>query len=119
MGIDVFADDLFDTWVLLTIWSRVQNNSAATPAGFPNRVLSPSYSWFNHSCAPNAVNIAPLSMLACDTETVSTKTIQKEEEIFVSYLCEEDLMLDRKSRQMKLRSWLGADCRCPRCKSES
>ncbi|KAK2628909.1 hypothetical protein QTJ16_002012 [Diplocarpon rosae] len=119
MGIDIFADQRFDTWVLLTMWCRIQNNSAALDVGFPNSVMSPTYSWFNHSCSPNAANITTESQMACDTETVSLKTIQKGDEVFVSYLSDEDLKMGRRYRQQRLKSWFGSDCRCARCQEET
>ncbi|CAL3971745.1 unnamed protein product [Diplocarpon coronariae] len=119
IGIDVFADHRFDTWALLTMWYRIQNNSAALEVGFPNSVMSPTYSWFNHSCSPNAANISTELQMACDTETVSLKTIQKGEEVFVSYLSDRDLKMDRRYRQQRLKSWFGSDCQCPRCQKET
>jgi hypothetical protein len=48
LGIDIFADERYDTWVLRTIWMRIAKKVAGSDAkGFPNWMLGP-FCWFNH-----------------------------------------------------------------------
>ncbi|KAI7279374.1 hypothetical protein KC345_g5382 [Hortaea werneckii] len=49
-GIDIFADRGYDTWVLFTLAARIENNSWSDPV---HKCVSPLFSLFNHSCAPN------------------------------------------------------------------
>ncbi|KAL2072158.1 hypothetical protein VTL71DRAFT_11501 [Oculimacula yallundae] len=115
LGVDVFADLRFDTWVLLTMWSRIRNNCMTADISVPNKSLSPSYSWFNHSCSHNAERTVAKSGLACDMEMRALKTIQRGEEIFVTYISEETLALKKAERHAALRAWFGAACMCQRC----
>ncbi|KAH7382868.1 hypothetical protein BKA64DRAFT_748984 [Cadophora sp. MPI-SDFR-AT-0126] len=118
LGINVFADQRFDTWILLTIWNRIKNNCMGSDIGVPNRSFSPSYSWFNHSCSYNAEMVVPKSELACDMEMKVVKTIQKGEEVFVTYIPIESLALKKSERHKVLRSWFGSACMCQRCLKE-
>ncbi|CZT42666.1 uncharacterized protein RSE6_02604 [Rhynchosporium secalis] len=118
LGVDIFADTRFDTWVLLTMWSRIRNNCMEADIAVPNKSLSPSYSWFNHSCAPNAERIAARSGSACDMEMKALKTIKKGEEIFVTYISTEILALKKTERHAALRAWFGSACKCQRCLRE-
>ncbi|KAI7152543.1 hypothetical protein KC316_g14887 [Hortaea werneckii] len=49
-GIDIFANPAYDTWVLFTLAARIENNSWSDPV---HKCVSPLFSLFNHSCAPN------------------------------------------------------------------
>lgn len=56
MGIDVFADLRYDTWVVRNILSRIRNNACGQGSGTESDIylcLNPLYSMFNHSCHPN------------------------------------------------------------------
>lgn len=86
--------------------------------GVANKSFSPSYSWFNHSCSYNAEMIVPKSELACDIEMKAVKTIQKGEEVFVTYIPLETLALKKSERHKVLRSWFSSACMCQRCLKE-
>jgi len=54
LGIDVFANARYDTWVLQTIRCRLQNNKhGQTLDGVCGTAVSDLYSMFNHSCDAN------------------------------------------------------------------
>jgi hypothetical protein len=117
LGVDIFANPQYDTWVLHTIAARIQNNVHHGADVEPNQLLAlhPLYSFFNHSCARNA------SWLAWENEVnrvsvTAIKRIRKGEEIFIQYHGVESLSLE--ARQIVLRTWFPDGCQCQRCQSE-
>ena len=125
MGIDIFADHRFDTWVIQTIMFRINNNWAI---GFLDRHrgkdapcvqgLYPRHSLFNHSCDPN-VSYEESSSHA-EQVLKAKRDIEAGEELYIAY----DLGLDAKGmnvvkRREALRDWMGGKCMCPRCVRES
>ena len=120
LGIDIFANQNFDTWVLHTIMIRVQNNSREYRGnGRFGIAINPLYSFFNHSCDPNVTYDVD-----CESSsgTLRMKTIRKVRagnELFISYIPEKDLQEPVEERRKKLRHWFGGDCQCPRCRKES
>lgn len=104
--------------ILISRRNRIRNNCMGSEMAVPNKALSPSYSWFNHSCSYNAEQVVPKSELACDMEMKATKTIKKGEEVYVTYVPAETLALKKSERHKVLRSWLGSACMCQRCLKE-
>ena len=49
-GVDVFADLEWDTWVVFTVFARLENNSCGCVV---SEAVMPLFSAFNHSCEPN------------------------------------------------------------------
>ncbi|KFZ16869.1 hypothetical protein V502_04861 [Pseudogymnoascus sp. VKM F-4520 (FW-2644)] len=115
LGIDVFANAAYDTWVLHTIRCRLQNNKhGQTLDGFPGTAVNPLYSMFNHSCAPNVDwehgdSNSTLRMFAL-------RDVDEGEELFISYI--RPLTMEYAERQESLLPWLGMECECERCKAE-
>lgn len=115
LDIDPFSDPSYDTWVLHTLRCRVQNNQHAQILdGTLGTSVSPLYSMFNHSCAPNidwdyVDGSSTVRMFA-------VKKVAKGEELFISYLRAWDM--DIKERQAKLMGWLGRACGCAKCEGE-
>ena len=125
MGVDVFADHRFDTWVLQTLTYRINNNAAmgyvdgqrGMKATFLQG-LFPIHAMCNHSCDPNVRYDNHPSRAAQILR--ARKSIALGEELYVAY----DLGLDAKGmdvwkRREALRSWMGGECKCARCLRES
>jgi hypothetical protein len=121
LGIDVYANHNFDTWVIQTIDGRLRINSRDNIDDLSSDhyyiAVNPLYTFFNHSCRPNVTyeenKKGPSSTLRMKT----TRKIKAGEELFISYISE-DLELHVSERQEKLRPWFGHDCQCERCVEE-
>lgn len=91
LGVDIFANHEYDTWVFHTIAARIQNNAHHGASVEPHQLLAlhPLYSIFNHSCARNAF-WEPRDDQVNSLFVTATKNI-KGEEIFISYHGVDDL----------------------------
>lgn len=144
LGVDIFVNHAYDTWVLETIRHRICNNrlGAMLPGRngkkpHPLLVLHPCYAMLNHSCEPNCCVGAGVSgapgLMGTDGKMqlrkknddegagiviMSTKKIKKGEELFISYVADIETM-PREERQRRLSTWLGEEgCKCGRCERE-
>jgi hypothetical protein len=114
-GVDIFANSLYDTWVLHTIRCRLQNNKhGATLDDFVGSAVSPLYSMFNHSCNPNVDwrhddHNSTVTLFA-------TRDIKEGEEMCISYI--KGAGMPREERQKALMTWLGMKCGCTMCELE-
>lgn len=118
LGVDVFVNSNFDTWVVHTIWTRLANNKQ----GFPRKPengggwidsISPLMPFFNHSCEPN------VECWHDDTTTVrffAKRRIQEGEELFDSYVNVESIHLEK--RHQILWPWFEGPCLCSKCSTE-
>lgn len=63
LGIDVYSDMRYDTWVLQTVWARVINNQQgdSDEREWHLRGINQFYSFFNHSYEPNTGWSTPAS----------------------------------------------------------
>ena len=120
LGVDVYADLRYDTWVLQTVWGRILNNSEASlrSDGRFVRTLGSLWSFLNHSCEPNAAIHQMQTRTGNDVQAAvavleTKKPIKKGEEIFISYGNYSGV--DRASRQQDLQGWLPNGCRCTKC----
>jgi len=118
LDIDIFAEHRFDTWVLFTMRSRLNNNVVGI--NLPNKDyiygIYPMMAILNHSCDPCVI----CSKVGKDATIVVTavRDISKGEEIFTSYLSQpQELSLEE--RRAALMAWFGTACRCNRCLKES
>ncbi|TGO52363.1 hypothetical protein BOTNAR_0327g00090 [Botryotinia narcissicola] len=114
LGINVFANSAYDTWVLHTIYCRLQNNKhGQTFDDTCGTAVNPLYSMFNHSCDPN------IDWRHNDENSTVTmfaeRDIRKGEEMFISYIGRGKGL---KERQGKLMPWFGMDCACHMCNEE-
>jgi hypothetical protein len=112
LGVDIFANAAFDTWVLFTIEARIDNNSCGDPM---TTSLNPLFCLFNHSCEPN-VNWTTQE----DHRTIVVKgarDIKKGEQLFVEY---DGFMADQplENRRKRMWRWLDGPCQCVRCVRE-
>lgn len=109
VGIDIFANPNFDTWVLFMVEARTFNNGCATPT---MGLIGPLFTLFNHSCEPNVE-----WRILKDSQSISLKAstdVKKGEQLFVMYdeFIEEKPLCDRRRRLWK---WLDSPCQCKRC----
>ncbi|KAA8563984.1 hypothetical protein MFRU_025g00100 [Monilinia fructicola] len=114
LGIDVFTNSMYDTWVLHTIHCRLQNNKhGQTFDDIRGTAINPLYSMFNHSCDPN------VDWRHDDENSTVTmfaeRDIKKGEEMFISYIGKGKGL---KERQGKLMPWFGMECACHKCDEE-
>ncbi|KAH0553372.1 hypothetical protein GP486_006557, partial [Trichoglossum hirsutum] len=107
LGVDVFADLRYDTWVIQTMWWRCKNNmSVDIDSDAPITTLGPFYSFVNHSCEPN---VHWKSSQSSTLELKALRNIKKGEELYTSYLPDG---MDKEQRRKWLNQWLGRDCAC-------
>lgn len=142
LGIDVFKNQDYDTWVLQTIRHRLQNNKHGVIFSNPNSSppktiqqlaprrkeiigssLSPLYSMHNHSCDPNVTwefmngegydGNADVDGRCSTIRMFANRDIKQGEEMTITYIL--PLNIGRGERNEKLLTWLGGECRCERC----
>lgn len=127
LGVDIFQDLRYDTWVLQHLENRLKTNENAsrTRDGRPLNAVNPLYSFLNHSCEPNAIwRSAEFKDGAAAHESttivvVANRAIKKGEEICIDYRGV-SLVRDKTKRQEMLSSWLPDGlCQCTRCQRES
>ncbi|KAM0720005.1 hypothetical protein Q7P37_004140 [Cladosporium fusiforme] len=110
-GIDIFADQRYDTWVIFTLSALLRNNSWTTPLA---AALSPLFSLFNHSCEPNAQ-----WQTMRDHRTIHVRVsedVAAGEQLFVEYdSYAHDYPLE--TRRKHLSHWIER-CMCSRCARE-
>ncbi|MCJ1360667.1 MAG: hypothetical protein MMC33_010676 [Icmadophila ericetorum] len=89
LGIDVYADLRFDTWVLGVIGARISNNAIG---GNDRLIVRPHHSLFNRSCE-TYTDMRPIGGVgkSLEMEMVAVRPIKKGEEIFIEYFDCEDL----------------------------
>jgi hypothetical protein len=115
LGVDIFTNAHYDTWVLHTIRCRLQNNKHGhTLDEACGTAVSGLYSMFNHSCAPNVDwrhddGSSTVTMFA-------ERGVKEGEEMFISYI--RGKKMGRAERQRTLMPWFGTECRCERCIAE-
>jgi len=124
LGIDVWADHRFDTWVLLTVWARLINNrNVKMHHERPVYGVNPLFSFFNHSCEPNATwkSSTGTSTGGTTVEITATRAVRQEEQIFISYCGggADGQGLNKDQRQEILMPWLSEECSCSRCQRET
>jgi len=122
LGIDVYSDMRYDTWVLQTVWARVINNQQGDldEREWHLRGINQFYSFFNHSCEPNTGWSTPASATCVNGMTkvmFAQRDIRKGEELCGTYLSEMRLRQSKTERSRMLCSWIGIDetCGCSRC----
>lgn len=115
LGVNPLKDTRYETWVLHTVWARVLNNQVGDGVV---QSVSPLYSFFNHSCEPNAQAESP-SGGGSTKVMFATKKIKKGDEIFISYGGFTGTET-KAERDALLASWIGSDgqCGCPKCQRE-
>ena len=127
LGVDLWKDLRFDTWVLQTVLSRLINNRHEHYTKSRRYVVAVNslYSFLNHSCEPNARWYHAQTSegaTAHDSTTISviaTKPIKKGEEICIDYNTVRGIQ-QKAQRQQRLRTWIpDGVCACTRCQREA
>ena len=119
LGVDVFSNAAYDTWVVMTILARVRNNSRESHVDGRHLIaINPLFSFFNHSCDPNVVDDTDEDDTSSTLILKTTRGVKANQELFISYLHEDSLDLPRAERNGLLRQWIGRDCCCTRCLKE-
>lgn len=114
LGVDIFTDARFDSWALQTLFLRIENNKQGGRFGKQSHSsVNPLFSMFNHDCNPGAtwhgVDIGGA------IEVVAIRAIEKDEEIFVSYV---EPWLPEAKRRLRIWTHIGKMCECGRCVQE-
>lgn len=120
-------DPKFDFYKWFTVYWKLCTNSFTHQFMQENGELrkevvgvAPLYSFFNHSCDPNA-KWSPTEDADTDKMFMRVSTIQKIEankEIFIPYITDEELAKPVSERRAILKDWFGGDCMCTKCVAE-
>ena len=120
LGVDVFADLNYDTWVLFTIQMRLNNNHRDGGFGVLDSVtmlaLNPLQSFLNHSCRPNVTAMPDFVNMSSTSTLRAKRHIHAGEELCVEYT--HQIFQPLAVRREALEPWLAADCQCEKCLSE-
>ena len=120
LGVDIYSDLRYDTWVMQTIWGRLITNQLED-VGFEGRlvrIVGRLWCFHNHSCEPNAgfrrmLTTAGNDKRASVSIACAISPIKKGEEVFITYGNITDQ--SRSLRQYFLEKWLPEGCRCTKC----
>ncbi|TGO52978.1 hypothetical protein BOTNAR_0308g00130 [Botryotinia narcissicola] len=121
LGIDIFANQWYDTWVLETLWQIFRVNSAGEYNAEDEYGcwIDGLYAVFNHSCEEPRMlctYIQDFDRAGSKFQYCALREIKKGEEVCVNYI--EVLSASKMERRKALASWLSGDCRCKRCLAE-
>ena len=126
LGVDIFQDLRYDTWVLENLGLRLKTNQRSDSTDDDREISAVNYlySFLNHSCEPNAywytanVRDGVTARGSSTIVVVAIKPIRKGEEVCIDY-CNVSQIRDRAKRQKKLRTWISNGmCQCTRCQRE-
>ncbi len=115
LGVDVFANTRYDSWVIQTLFLRIENNMQGHTFGKRTSIgINPLFSMFNHDCDPSAKWGPKNELVEAGGPIIvsALRDIQSNEEIKVSYV---ERHLPEKQRRLKLSLQLGMNCKCDRC----
>lgn len=111
-GVDIYANQDFDCWVLYTIEARIDNNCFTTST---SACLATLFALFNHSCAPN---VHWNSSRNGSVHLYAKRDIRAGEQLLVTY---NEYAMNKPvlQRQADLARWIDGLCQCSRCRKES
>ena len=129
LGINVFKDRRYETWVLQTIRARIANNQSEHLSdldGISVRTINPLYCFFNHSYEENAEvrgrtqKEHPYCSSGSTKVLYAKRQIKKGEEISVGY-AQFPGRETKEERLAVLQSWIGVGkkCGCSKCRRET
>ena len=123
LGIDVFADPKFDTWVLNTIRAHILTNFDAVQIserklvpqkGKPVMDLTPLTLFQNTSCEPNTYERYDGN--GSTVTIIARRDLKAGEEMMPLYIDHiNGYTMSRKERQANLMPWIAGPCACERC----
>ncbi|RAL63857.1 hypothetical protein DID88_003500 [Monilinia fructigena] len=105
LGIDVFSNQEYDTWVLETLWQKVRINASGDEQEKEYGCwVDGSHAMFNHSCEdPPMIYSMPAGMGGAKYKWCAERDIKNGEEVFLSYVV--DLPESTDERRKMLRGW--------------
>jgi len=116
LGVDIFTDRRFDSWVMQTLFLRIENNKQGVKFGrLTHSGLNPMFTMFNHACDPAALWWPEGGTIGAPVEVRAYRNIEEGEEICISYT---DIVLPEMKRRSMVRPHIGKDCECARCLKE-
>lgn len=116
LGVDIFTDIRFDSWVMQTLFLRIENNrQGATYRRRTYSSLNPMFTMFNHACKPSATWFDEGGIIGAPVDIRAFRNIEEGEEICISYT---DVHLTEEKRRSMVASHIGKDCACARCLEE-
>ena len=112
LGVDIFAESRFDSWVLQTLFLRILNNRCAASQDGPQRsAIYPMYCLFNHNCDPTAIHDDRSGAMTIHAR----RNIPKGAEISLTYV---KIELPEAVRREQVKAHIGKICECARCACE-
>ena len=127
LGVNVFNDLSFDTWVLRTVAGRLETNNRHVSLDTPYLngseetymlAINPLFSFLNHSCEPNVEVIIDDEHQNSTVLLRAKRKLRKDEELFISYLDEDQLRTGYEERAEALKALTGGACNCSKCRRE-
>ncbi|KAL8793033.1 MAG: hypothetical protein Q9195_004344 [Heterodermia aff. obscurata] len=116
LGVDIFADVRFDTWILQMLFLRLENNKQGSQTGKQIWCgLNPLFTMFNHDCDPAANWYASNKTGGGPLKVRAIRDIKKGDQIFVSYV---DVSFTEEARRKSVQLYIGKICECTRCLRE-
>ena len=113
LGVDVFAESRFDSWVLQTLFWRIENNKQGTGLGKRALInINPMFTMINHDCSPNAIYGSSNGYIGGGIDVIATHNIKEGEEICISYV---ERGLPETERRSRVMVSIGKACECKRC----
>jgi len=116
LGIDIFQDHQYDTWVIQVLMDRIiMNYGCHTQVGKGSPFfLGGLYSMFNHSCEPNLIDGPEHANRRAVPTLFARRDIEEGEELTVSYIA---LGLPYQQRNQSLITWFDP-CLCEICEED-
>jgi SET domain len=129
LGVNIFTDLRFDTWVLRTIAARLETNMREDiidlRSGYHGETVETQllavntmYAYYNHSCEPNVEILGDAERQSSTLRLRAKRALRKGEELYITYLDEQQLKLNYEERAWLLAPWTGGVCNCTRCVRE-
>lgn len=117
LGVDIYSNEYFDAWVIMTIWAKLLKSMWAYPDEVYPKVqwvgIGSFYTFFNHSCDPNVICRKRNNSAIIDLTTI--KAVKEGEELCISYI--DGLSRSERKRRDQLEDWTD-ECQCTRCKQD-
>jgi hypothetical protein len=118
LGIDVFANQAYNTWIIQTIMARIHNNRSGDDDEYGSwHAIHFLFAFFNHSCRPNVEWHNWIDDRANMMRVTATKDVLTGEQLTISYDGDCD-GLTLRERNKYLEHWMPFGCQCWFCEKE-